>query len=32
MMIIYSAIYGMLGPSRYGPLDSPPIRPPRGRR
>jgi hypothetical protein len=26
IMIVYSAIYAILGPSRYGPLDSPPIR------
>jgi hypothetical protein len=26
IMIVYSVIYGFLGPSRYGPLDSPPIR------
>jgi len=26
VMIIYSIIYGFLGPRRYGPLDSPPIR------
>jgi hypothetical protein len=32
VMIVYSAIYAVLGPSRYGPLDSPPIRQPRGRR
>ncbi len=24
--IIYSMLYSMLGPSRYGPVDSPPIR------
>jgi small neutral amino acid transporter SnatA (MarC family) len=26
VMIIYSIIYSFLGPRRYGPLDSPPIR------
>ena len=30
-VIIYSTVYAILGPSRYGPLDSPPIRPPRRR-
>ena len=31
IMIVYSTIYAILGPSRYGPLDSPPIRQPRRR-
>ena len=32
IMVVYSLIYAILGPSRYGPLDSPPIRrPPKGR-
>jgi hypothetical protein len=26
MMIIYSIVYGMMGPPRYGPLDAEPIR------
>jgi hypothetical protein len=32
--ILYSFLYGMFGPSRYGPVDSPPIRksPPSARR
>lgn len=29
LMVIYAIVYGMMGPSRYGPLDSPPIRPKR---
>lgn len=28
LMVLYSILYSMLGPSRYGPLDSPPIREP----
>jgi hypothetical protein len=26
VMIFYSVVYGFLGPRRYGPMDSPPIR------
>jgi hypothetical protein len=26
IMVIYAVIYGMMGPSRYGPMDSPPVR------
>lgn len=26
MMIVYSIIYSVMGPPRYGPLDSPPMR------
>ncbi len=26
MMIVYTVIYSVIGPSRYGPLDSPPLR------
>jgi hypothetical protein len=26
VMVIYSIVYAILGPRKYGPLDSPPIR------
>jgi hypothetical protein len=26
IMVVYSVIYALMGPSRYGPLDAPPIR------
>jgi hypothetical protein len=26
LMVLYTALYGLLGPKRYGPLDSPPVR------
>jgi hypothetical protein len=34
LMVIYAMIYGMAGPKRFGPMDSPPIRqgPPRASR
>ncbi|MBN2550147.1 MAG: hypothetical protein JXB15_13365 [Anaerolineales bacterium] len=28
LMVLYSILYSLLGPSRYGPLDSPPLRQP----
>ena len=33
LMVVYAIIYGMAGPKRFGPMDSPPIRygPPRPR-
>ena len=32
LMVVYSLVYSLLGPSRYGPVDSPPVKPPSKRR